>query len=235
MGFVKQLNIYNMGFFSEQAIAEASKQLREQEKSRELILIPKGANSMVVKSVSFKVTEKNNIPMFTIVCAKVLESEKYKTISTNYLMRTTKEGKNIDAQRLMTFVEASFGVKLKPATNPNDEYPDILIQLKAFENKQFRAVVRWEKKLTQRLTEYDSPEIWYTCPIDSNKITQENCPSADKLVLPLSDYDRMRQRGEVPAKNNGSAPNTPNGTTAHNPTDTGDAPPVNEETEDLPF
>ena len=223
-----------MSFFSQEAITDASKALKDQEKSRELLLIPKGVNSMVVVSVTFKITEKAQIPMFSIVTAKVLDREKYKTITTNFLMRKNKEGKCYDAIRLMNFVESSFGVSLKPPTNPADEYPEILMQLKQFENKQFRAVIRWEKKLTQRLTEFDSPEIWYTCPIDSNAITPATCPPADKLMLPLSDYDRQRQRGELPAKSNSGDAN-PN-TAPNSATNTGDAPPVaEEEGEDLPF
>ena len=231
-----------MSLFGQAVVDAAIKESEEFKAGLDKEIIPIGLNMLVIEKMDLEFS-KNNEPMFTIEYAKAKDREKYRTFKDYYFFGATaavdKQGHNISAKKIVAFFKDAFGYSIKP-TNAEDTVEalnEILGQVKQFEETRFRAVVKHEKKLNQRLVEFLAPAISF-CGLHNDENINEKSYDADKLLIPLSEYDRQRLAGNTPTKKNNGAAGAAKATGAANHPGTGaqnlGAPPVNDD-DDLPF
>ncbi len=220
-----------MSFFNQQAIDIA---IQEQEKFQESLskeMIPIGLNMLGLLEARMENT-KNNEPMIVLEYEKVKDKEKYKTLTEYYFFGATapvdKNGISISAKQLIGRVKSAFGYTF----TPSDDLGDILLQIKKFEGTRFRSVIKHEKKLNKQLVEFLSPAISF-CGMENDENINEKSFDKDRLIIPLSEYDRQRLAGTAQRsvrKPAGAAPKVGGGVP-----DLGEAPAISDADDDLPF
>ncbi|NMA74316.1 MAG: hypothetical protein GX963_09195 [Bacteroidales bacterium] len=220
-----------MSFFNQQAIDIA---IQEQEKFQESLskeMIPIGLNMLGLLEARMENT-KNNEPMIVLEYEKVKDKEKYKTLTEYYFFGATapvdKNGISISAKQLIGRIKSAFGYTF----TPSDDLGDILLQIKKFEGTRFRSVIKHEKKLNKQLVEFLSPAISF-CGMENDENINEKSFDKDRLIIPLSEYDRQRLAGTAQRsvrKPAGAAPKIGGGAP-----DLGEAPAISDADDELPF
>ena len=230
-----------MSLFGQAVVDAAIKESEDFKASLDKEIIPLGLNMLVIEKVDIEFS-KNNEPMFTIEYAKAKDREKYKTFKDYFFFGANaamdKQGHNISAKKIVAFFKDAFGYSIKPthAEDTVEALNEILGQVKQFEETRFRAVVKHEKRLNQRLVEFLAPAIAF-CGLHSDENINEKSYDAAKLLIPLSEYDRQRLAGTATSKKSsgaagGGAAKTAAGAATGSPNI--GAPPVNDD-DDLPF
>lgn len=220
-----------MSFFSERAINTA---VQEQEKFQESLnkeMIPVGLSMLALLDARMENT-RNNEPMIVLEYEKVKDKEKYKTLTEYYFFGANapvdKNGISISAKQLIGRVKSAFGYTF----TPSDDLGDILLQIKKFESTRFRAVIKHEKKLNKQLVEFLSPAISF-CGMENDENINEKSFDKDRLIVPLSEFDRQRLAGTAQRSTKRSAGVAPR--VAGGAPDLGEAPAISDEEDDLPF
>lgn len=220
-----------MSFFNQQAIDTA---IQEQEKFQESLskeMIPIGLNMLGLLEARMENT-KNNEPMIVLEYEKVKDKEQYKTLTEYYFFGATapvdKNGISISAKQLIGRIKSAFGYTF----TPSDDLGDILLQIKKFEGTRFRSVIKYEKKLNKQLVEFLSPAISF-CGMENDEDINEKSFDKDRLIIPLSEYDRQRLAGT--AQRSVKKPAGAASKIGGRASNLGEAPSISDEDDDLPF